>query len=132
MPRKKDWAGLKSIGMVKKTIDKLNGDMVVETRYYISSLIDMDLFSKSVRSHWRIENSLHWQLDYTFKDDQNTTTEAHGAKNLQIIKKVGLAVLAVVKTLFGKVSLKRIRYLLSLDFEKNIELIFKALKAFQV
>ena len=124
---KKDWVGLKSIGFVRKTTKKLNGETLCEQRYYIASIADVELFAKSVRCHWRIENSLHWQLDYTFKDDRNTTLSENGAKSLQIIKKVVLALLSLTKPLFDGKSLKSIRLVTALEFEKNIEIIFKAL-----
>jgi predicted transposase YbfD/YdcC len=124
---KKDWAGLKSIGLARKTVEKLNGDAYCEERYFIASITDTELFAKSVRRHWQVENSLHWQLDYTFKDDRNTTLAKNGAKNLQLIKKVVLALLSVTKPLFDGKSIKNIRLVTALDFEKNIETIFKAL-----
>lgn len=128
LENKRDWAGLKSIGYVRKKIEKRNGQTSTEERYYITSITDIELFSKSVRSHWQVENSLHWQLDYTFHDDKNTTMEKNGAKNLQIIKRVVLAILSLVKPVFGeKMSLKSIRFVTALNFEKYIETVFKAL-----
>lgn len=57
----KKWVNLQSVGMVEY-IRKVNGKTKVETRYYISSLInDAKLLGESVRSHWGIENSLHWR-----------------------------------------------------------------------
>ena len=79
-----------------------------------------------MRQHWGVENCLHWHLDFTFKDDKNTTMNKNGAKNLQIIKKIVLSILRIVQT-FYKVSLKMIRYRLSLDFDNEIKTIFKLL-----
>lgn len=115
----KDWEGLTTFGMVKKTIEK-NGEAKIEKRYYISSLnIDVNLFSKAVRNHWSVENKLHWQLDFTFKEDANTTVNKTALMNLQIINKFCLAILNKVKAYYGNASLKKIRYKLSLDFEKE-------------
>ena len=74
MAEKSRWKGLKSIGMVRKTIKK--GDKtVVEKRYYISSLAnDIDLFARTIREHWSVE-VMHWHLDVTFKEDANTTKD---------------------------------------------------------
>lgn len=69
---------------------------------------------------------MHWHLDFTFKDDKNTTMAKTGAKNLQIMKKLALALLKLVQTLYN-CSLKLIRYKLSLSFEKEIENIFTML-----
>ena len=67
-----------------------------------------------------MENSLHWQLDFTFGDDKNTSMAKTCAKNLQVMKKVALSILRLVRDSY-KISMKRIRYDLSLDFENGIE-----------
>lgn len=115
----KDWKGLNTFGMVKKTIIK-NGETKIEKRYYISSLdVNIELFSKAIRNHWSVENKLHWQLDFTFKEDKNTTVNKTALMNLQIINKFCLGILNKVKSYYGNVSLKKIRYKLSLDFEQE-------------
>jgi predicted transposase YbfD/YdcC len=126
---RKEWAGLKSIGCVRRTLEKLNGETVTETRYFITSIKDVELFAQSVRGHWGVENKIHWQLDFTFKDDQNTTMEKHGARNLQTMKRVALAILSLAQSFYDNRSLKRIRYILSLGFEEHIETLFKLLNA---
>lgn len=80
-------------------------------------------FTKAVRGHWGVKNRLHWHLDFTFKYDKNTTMNKNGAKNLQIVKKIALSILRTVQT-FYKVSLKMIRYRLSLDFDNEISTIY--------
>lgn len=120
------WSGLKAIGMEKKLIKKKNGKVLEEERFFIVSFMDIENFARAVREHWGVENGLHWHLDFTFKDDKNTTMAKTGAKNLQIIKKIALALLKLVQTLYN-CSLKLIRYNLSLSFEKEIEKIFKML-----
>jgi predicted transposase YbfD/YdcC len=129
LSQKEEWAGLKSIGCVRRTLEKLNGERTVETRYFIASITDIQVFAASVRGHWQVENKLHWQLDCTFKDGQNTTTRKHGAQNLQTIKRVALAILSLVQSYYTDKSLKRIRFILSLGFEEQIETIFKLLNA---
>ena len=76
-----------------------------------------------------MENKLHWHLDYTFRDDRNTTMRRHGAQNLQSMKRVALAILSLVKSAFNNTSLKGIRFMLALSFEQHIETIFKLLNA---
>ena len=108
-PDIKLWEGLKSIGLVKKTIDQSDGTRVEEKRYYISSLLlDISVFSNAIRKHWNVENKLHWQMDFTFKSDDNTTMNKKALFNLQIIKKFCLTILNEVKKEKNK-SLKRIR-----------------------
>jgi predicted transposase YbfD/YdcC len=59
----------------------------IETRYYISSAkLSAQQAADAVRSHWRIENSLHWTLDVTFKDDQSRLRKGHGAHNMAIVR----------------------------------------------
>ena len=126
---KKKWKGLATFGMVKKKLEKPDGKTVEEKRYYISSLpVDVELFSMAARGHWGVENQLHWHLDFTFKDDYNTTAEKMCAKNMQMLKKIALAVLRIVQTLYSQ-SLKRIRKTIARDCEKELENILSALSA---
>ena len=118
---RKEWARLSSFGMVKKQIKKQDGNDESEERYYISSIgEDVGDFERAARGHWGVEVKLHWQLDFTFRDDKNTSMARTGAKNLQIMKKIVLAILQLVKASY-KISMKRIRYELSLDYENGIE-----------
>jgi predicted transposase YbfD/YdcC len=126
---RQEWAGLKSFGCVRRTLVKFTGETIIETRYFIASITEIHAFAQSVRAHWQVENNLHWHLDYTFKDDHNTTMQKHGAQNLQTMKRVALAILSLVKSFYDDKSLKRIRLILSVDFENNIEKIFKLLNA---
>jgi len=72
-----------------------------------------------------VENGLHWQLDFTFKDDKNTTMPENGAKNLQIFKKLALAILKMAQCIYPKrTSLKMIRFKLAMSFEQEIGNIF--------
>lgn len=127
---RENWAGLKTIGMEVKTIEKLNPEIqkTVETRYFISSVRNINDFSRAVRGHWGIENGLHWHLDFTFKDDKNTTMAKNGAKGLQMLKKLALAILKVAQCLYPpRTSLKSIRYRLALNFTQETGKIFSML-----
>lgn len=126
-PASKEWEGLKSIGLVIKTSENKNGEKTIEKRYYISSLLlDIYNFSKAIRNHWNVENKLHWQLDFTFKADENTTVNKKALFNLQIIKKFALNILNLVKDEY-KCSLKKIRFQIGLNAPKELEKIFKIL-----
>lgn len=115
---KSEWASLISIGMVKKTIETAEG-IKIERRYYISSLnINIELFSKSIRKHWSVENKLHWHLDFTFRQDKNRTLDKNSLANLEIVNKFCLGILKRVQPQYKK-SLKRIMDSLSLNIEKN-------------
>lgn len=85
----KKWEKLRSIGVVVKTITKPDNTVSIEKRYYISSLTcDIQTFAECIRKHWNVGNKLHWQIDYTFKCDNNTTINKKALFNLQIIKKI--------------------------------------------
>lgn len=59
-------------------------------------------------------------LDVTFRDDKNTSMSKTGAKNLQIMKKIAMSVLKIVKESYG-LSMSNIKYKLSLNFEREID-----------
>ena len=124
--KKDDWKNLKSFGVVLKTID-YNSKITTEKRYYISSLFnDIELFSRAIRNHWNIENKLHWHLDFTFRDDDNTTSNKKLLFNIQLIKKFCLGILEKIKDIY-KVSLKRIRHIIELNVETEIPRLFEIL-----
>lgn len=126
MNKKEKWPGLKSIGLARNITER-NDKVIIEDRYYIVSFSnDTELFSKSVRGEWGVENNLHAPLDIVFKEDVNRTLEKNGAKNLGIIRRIALAILKFVQTYYKK-SLNLIRTDLSFDFENEIENIFKLL-----
>lgn len=126
----KKWEKLKSIGMIRKTIEKSDGSKTTENRYYISSLLlDIRTFSESIRKHWNVENKLHWQMDFTFKSDNNTTVNKKALLNLQLVKKFCLKILKEVQKINQK-SLKRIRKEISRNVEKEIVEIFEILRNF--
>jgi predicted transposase YbfD/YdcC len=75
-----------------------------ETRYYISSaVLTAARAAEAVRSHWAIENSLHWVLDVTFADDQSRLRTGHGAKNMAIVRHFAIN---LVRTVNDKRSIK--------------------------
>ena len=125
----KSWKGLKSIGVEIKIIENIQtGEVIEERRHYIVSFEnDIRNFKDAVRKHWGIENNLHTPLDIIFREDKNKTLEKNGAKNLGIIRRIALMILKLVQAFYKK-SMKLIMYELSLDFENEIENIFKLLK----
>lgn len=125
---KEKWEKLKSIGVERKTIESIQtGEVTIENRYYIISFKeDIHTFADAVRKHWGVENNLHAPLDIVFKEDANKTLEKNGAKNLGVLKRICLAILKFVQTYYN-LSLNKIRFLLSLDFEKEIDNVFKLL-----
>lgn len=75
-----------------------------ERRYYISSRsLSAEQFAEAVRAHWRIENSLHWVLDVTFRDDLARVRKGHGARNMAVVRHFAIN---IVRTAKDKLSLK--------------------------
>jgi predicted transposase YbfD/YdcC len=69
-----------------------------ETRYYVSSAtLSAACAAAAVRSHWAIENSLHWVLDVTFGDDQSRLRTGHGAKNMAVVRHFAINLVRAIK-----------------------------------
>ena len=87
------WKGLKSIGVVTSQCVR-DGKATVEVRYYISSLkVDVKQFARAVRGHWSIENSCHWSLDMTFREDESRLREQHLRENFAWLNRFALSLL---------------------------------------
>ena len=103
------WANLKSfICYDLETEDLVTGKKTKERRYYIASLTDIELCSDAIRGHWGIENQLHWHLDVTFSEDDNTTMDKNAFNNLSILNKMALSLLKLIQPAY-KIGLKGIR-----------------------
>lgn len=64
-----------------------------ETRYFITSLTDVECFAKAVREHWGIENSLHWCLDVGFNEDRCRMRKDHSGENFAVVRHIALNLL---------------------------------------
>ena len=118
-PDEPKFKNIKTIGRIETMIESASG-LKTETRCYISSrVLNAAAFAKAVRSHWAIENSLHWVLDVEFGEDQSRLRRGHGAKNMDIVRHFALN---LVRTDPSKRSLKGKRKLASWDdtFLKSI------------
>jgi predicted transposase YbfD/YdcC len=84
----KEWPGLRSAVKVVGRREAETG-ITVQPRYFISSLdVSAEQLLATVRAHWSIENSLHWSLDVTFKEDQSRVRKDHGPQNLATLRNI--------------------------------------------
>ena len=86
LQKRHDWPGLKAVVMVESTRE-IAGKFEQETRFYITSLVLLaHLLGPIIRSHWAIENSLHWVMDMIFRDDECRVRTDHAPANFATIR----------------------------------------------
>lgn len=118
---KKEWCGLKAIGMVRST-RIIKDKETVEVRYFISSVTDIKLFAKAVRQHWGIENSLHWCLDMCFDEDHCRMRMDNSAENFAVLRHIATNLYKSFTS--SKLSLKAKRFRCSFDDDFLASVIF--------
>ena len=93
LPGRARWPMLCAIGIAMSYIIR-DGKECFEVRYYIlSKYLSAKRFAEGVRSHWGIENSLHWQLDVTFREDECRIRKGHADANFSILRRTALSML---------------------------------------
>ena len=107
LPDAHRWKNLKAIGIaINNTVR--DGKMCIAVRYYIlSRYVSGSRFADAVRSHWGVENNLHWQLDVTFSEDQSRIRKGHADANFSILRRTALSLLK--NELTAKVGIKNKR-----------------------
>ena len=97
------WRGLKRIGIIESE-RRIDGKSTTrERRYYLLSLDgDVQRFATAVRSHWGIENQLHWCLDVAFEEDQSRIRSGHAPENMTLMRKIALNLLSKESSKVGK------------------------------
>ena len=93
LPGFENWAGLQTIGIAMLTCIR-DGKETYDTRYFISSLrMGVKQFARAVRSHWGIENSCHWTLDMTYREDESRVRGLYMRENLAWLNRFTLSLL---------------------------------------
>lgn len=111
---KKDWKGLKGVGMVIRETE-VNEEKSSEISYYIGSISSVKEFEKAVRNHWKIE-SMHWSLDVTYGDDANRTRKGTAPQNMAVLKRIAFNAVKNDTVKHPKESMKGKRFLAGIDF----------------
>lgn len=106
---RQDWKGLRSLIRIVSQ-RKIGDTLKVQTRYFISSLpADAKTILKAKRSHWKIENQVHWVLDIAFREDESRVRKDHGAENLAVLRHLALNLLKKDKSVKGGIHAKRLQ-----------------------
>jgi predicted transposase YbfD/YdcC len=103
------WSDLQAVGMVESE-RTLAGETTVESRYYILSLpSNAQTFGNAVRAHWGIENSVHWVLDVTFREDESRIRMGNGPENFAILRHIAINLLREETSFKGSIKTKRLK-----------------------
>lgn len=110
--RIEQWQGLKTL-VIEESKRTLWNKATFSTRFFLSSLDSQcDCFPTAIRSHWGIENQLHWCLDVVFNEDNSRIRKDNGARNMSILRRLALN---LIRQDTSKGSLKMKRYKAGLD-----------------
>jgi predicted transposase YbfD/YdcC len=117
---REEWEGLRSVVFVES--ERFIGDSLgVETRYYLSSLPnDAELLNDAVRSHWGVENSLHWVLDVTFHEDRSRIKKENAPENFGLLRRLALCLLKKESTSKRSIKGKRLRASWDEDYLRRV------------
>lgn len=116
------WKSFSSMVRIKsQRYIKSTGVTQSQTRYYISSLeANAEVFQQAIRSHWSIENNLHWSLDVVFNEDGNRKRARNAAFNFSLINRIALNIIKKDQT---KLSMKAKRLLAGWNNEYLLSLL---------
>jgi predicted transposase YbfD/YdcC len=108
-PHRKTWRDLRTLAIVIRRTER-EGVESYETRMHLSSLPPQaKLLAQAIRSHWGIENSLHWSMDVTFREDHHRLLDRKGVQNLSAIRRLVVSILRQDKTIRLGAKNKRLK-----------------------
>jgi predicted transposase YbfD/YdcC len=104
------WPGLQSIVKVQAERYLPSGEAKVKVRYFISSLnTTAQIMLATIRTHWHIENRLHWVVDVAFREDDSRLRKDHGAHNFAILRRIAHNLLKQESSRSDSIKSKRAR-----------------------
>ena len=118
--KQQQWSGLQSIVMVERTRHLWN-KVTHEVQFYLSSLPpDACVLGNAIRTHWGIENQVHWTLDVTFNEDQCRIRSCHSPRNFALLRRMALNALNLEKTLKRSLRQKIRRAAMNNDYMMTV------------
>ena len=102
------WEKLTSVACVRSRRHLENGEVEIADRYFLNSVEGAEQVLEGIRSHWGIENQLHWVLDIAFGEDQSRVRRGHGAENLAVLRHLTLNLLRLDTSMKGSIKKKRL------------------------
>jgi len=109
LEQKAEWPGLNGIAMIEE-IREISGKITKERRFFLTSLpANAELISSAVRAHWGVENSLHWTLDMTFREDESRIRDGNAAENMAVVRHISLNMLQNARKAEKDVSIRALR-----------------------
>lgn len=120
---KDDWRGINGIGVIYCEVEE-NGQKLKQNHYFIFSCKGLTAkeLMRHKRSHWSVENSLHWVLDMAFREDESRARKDNSAENLNVLRQIALNILKSEKSFKGSITDKQFKCLLDNSYlDKIIE-----------
>lgn len=104
------WPGLRALGMVEAERRWRDGQSEREARYYLLSIpLSAQQFGETVRTHWGIENQVHWLLDMAFREDESRVRLGDAAENFAVLRRLALHLLRQEPTATCGIKAKRLK-----------------------
>lgn len=118
---KSDWANLHGIGAIYCTVEK-DGVRSEQSHYFIYSCkgLNAEQIMKYKRSHWGVENNLHWVLDMAFREDESRARKDNSAENFNVIRQIAFNILKSETSFKGGITDKQFKCLLDSSYLDRI------------
>lgn len=118
---KSDWAGINGVGAIYCTVEQ-DGITSEQSHYFIYSCIGLNAeqIMRYKRSHWGVENKLHWVLDMAFREDESRARKDNSAENFNVIRQIAFNILKSEKSFKGGITDKQFKCLLDPSYLDKI------------